>query len=122
MKLAYEWDMGGIGDGQTEAGLLEIADGESGSGFMKSLLDNFKDSREQIDELISENLHSWTMDRLSKVDLAILRIAVSEMLMKTTPVSIVVSEAVKIAEEYSTDNAGSFINGVLGSIGRSGKV
>ncbi len=89
---------------------------------MNELIDYLKNNLEKVDELIGGYLRSWTIDRLSKVDLAILRIAVCEMLIKTTPVPVIVSEAVKIAEEYSTDNAGPFINGVLGSIGRSGKI
>ncbi|MCQ4727248.1 transcription antitermination factor NusB [Anaerotignum faecicola] len=70
-----------------------------------------------IDKIISENLKGWTIERLNKVDLAILRLAVYEMLYDDeTPDGIVINEAVEIAKKYSSDQAPGFINGILGKI------
>ena len=70
-----------------------------------------------IDKIISENLKGWTIERLNKVDLAILRLAVYEMLYDDeTPDGIVINEAVEIAKKYSSDQAPGVINGILGKI------
>ena len=72
---------------------------------------------DKIDALISENLKGWTLDRLNKVDMAILRLAVYEMLFaEDIPKSVSVNEAIEICKIYSSDDTPGFINGVLGII------
>ncbi|HEY0933304.1 MAG TPA: transcription antitermination factor NusB [Trebonia sp.] len=69
---------------------------------------------ERIDELISWNLVDWTMVRLPAVDRNILRIGVYELLWAAdVPDNVAISEAVALAEDLSTDNSPSFVNGVL---------
>lgn len=71
---------------------------------------------ETIDELISNNLKDWTLDRLTIVDLSIIRLAVYEILYCddiANPVSV--NEAVDIAKMFSTKDSARFINGILGS-------
>ena len=76
---------------------------------------------EEIDKLIEENLKGWTIDRINKVDLAILRLAVYEMnYSKTAPQSVVINEAVELAKKYSSDQGPSFVNGILGKISQRG--
>jgi N utilization substance protein B len=67
-----------------------------------------------IDENIQKYSISWNIDRISKVDLAILRLAFFEMLDSDTPHTILVNEAVDLAKKYSSEKASSFINGVIG--------
>ena len=70
-----------------------------------------------IDETISLNLKNWKIDRLSKVDLSILRLATTEILfLDDIPDKVSVNEAVNIAKVYGDDNSPSFINGVLSGI------
>lgn len=70
-----------------------------------------------IDETIEKNLIKWTLNRLSKMNLAILRIAVCEILFEDDiPEKVSVNEAIELAKKYGEDNASSFINGVLNSI------
>lgn len=70
-----------------------------------------------LDEKISGALKGWTLRRLSKVDLAILRLAVYEILHEESiPASVSINEAINLAKKYSQDAAPAFINGVLGSI------
>ena len=69
---------------------------------------------ERIDELISWNLVDWTMERLPAVDRNILRIGVYELLWADgVPDGVAISEAVALAQDLSTDNSPSFVNGVL---------
>lgn len=122
MKLVYEWEMGGDGGEDTRFNLLEVTDGEAEYGFMNRLFEGVVGEQEKIDGLISEFSRGWSLDRLSRVDLAILRVAVFELITGETPMPIVINEAVELANTYSGDKAGPFINGVLGSISRSGKL
>lgn len=72
---------------------------------------------EELDEKIAGALKGWTLSRLSKVDLAILRLAVYEILHDDSiPVSVSINEAINLAKKYSQDAAPAFINGVLGSV------
>jgi len=72
---------------------------------------------ERIDELISWNLVDWTLERLPAVDRNILRIGVYELLWADgVPDGVAISEAVALAQDLSTDNSASFVNGVLARI------
>src|SRR5487761_204769 len=74
-------------------------------------------NRERIDELISWNLVDWTLQRLPAVDRNILRIGVYELLWADdVPDGVAISEAVTLAQDLSTDNSASFVNGVLARI------
>lgn len=74
----------------------------------------------EIDALISETAPEWPLAQLHKVDLAILRLAIYELLHeKKIPPKVVIDEAVELAKSFGTDNSKSFVNGVLGTIARS---
>lgn len=74
---------------------------------------------EKIDNSIEKNLKSWKMDRIAKVDLAILRLAIYEIFFRDDiPDSVAINEAVELGKAYGTDDSGSFINGVLGRVAR----
>ena len=71
----------------------------------------------EIDEKINQVAEGWKTRRMGKVELTILRLAVYELKFgKATPKKVVINEAVELAKKYSSDNAPSFINGVLGKI------
>ena len=74
------------------------------------------DNVSEIDAKISASLKNWTIDRISKVNLAILRLSVSEMSYADVPYQVSINEAVELAKKYSDDEAPSFINGVLADI------
>jgi len=75
---------------------------------------------EVIDKLISDNLKGWSINRLNKVDMAILRLALYEIIYASDiPKSVSVNEAIEICKEYSSDDAPGFINGVLGMIAKN---
>ena len=76
---------------------------------------------DQIDARISENLkQGWKISRISRVSLAILRLAVYEMLfVDEIPVSVSINEAVELSKKYTVQDDTSFINGVLGSVAKS---
>ena len=119
MKLIYEWEMGGDGGEETRLNLLEVKPNERESDFMNRLFEGVVDNVDAIDGRLAPFLKGWTIDRVTRVDLAILRLATYELVQGDTPHSVVINEAVELANQYSTDKAGGFINGVLGNLGRA---
>lgn len=75
---------------------------------------------ENIDNKIVEYAQGWKLNRFAKVDLAILRIAVYEVLdREDIPKEVSINEALEISKKYSTAESGKFINGILGSFVRA---
>lgn len=76
--------------------------------------------REEIDEKISANLKSgWKIGRISRVSLAIMRLAIYEMLyIASIPVSVSINEAVELSKKYTVQDDTSFVNGVLGAVAK----
>ncbi len=90
---------------------------ESESEYISDFISKIFDKLDSIDEYISDNIHGWSIERLSKVDLSILRIAVYEMLYREDiPLEVSINEAIEIAKKYSSDESFKFINGVLGGV------
>ncbi len=91
----------------------------TGDTFAISLAEGAVEHTEEIDALISAHAHNWSRERLSRVALAILRLAIYEMQwVEDIPVSVSINEAVELAKRYGGDFDASFINGVLGGISR----
>lgn len=75
------------------------------------------DMRSQIDPSIEKTAPDWPLEKLNKIDLAILRLAVYELkIEKKEPIKVIIDEAVELAKELGGENSSSFINGVLGTI------
>ena len=82
--------------------------------FIEGIITGVKDNLEEIDKIIFSKITGRSMNRVFKIDLAILRIAVYELLyVKDLSYKVVVNEAVEIAKKYGKDNSHSFINGIL---------
>lgn len=72
---------------------------------------------DEIDKLIDFHTTGWKKERIAKVDLAILRLAIYEIVFTNeVPDSVAANEAIELAKKFSTDESGSFVNGVLGKI------
>ena len=90
--------------------------------FANQLLAAMNDHAAELDEIITAHLKGWTLSRVPRVSLVALRLALAEMLYgdEQKP-GVAINEAVALDKVYDTDEAASFINGVLGSIAREGK-
>ncbi len=85
--------------------------------FVETVFKGVCDKTVELDTVISKNLKGWSISRISKVTLSLLRLAVFEILfMEEVPVKVSINEAVEIAKKYSTQDDAAYINGVLGSI------
>ena len=97
-----------------EAELIKI------NGFAESILNTVEENFAEIDEVIEANSQDWTLARLPKVSLAVLRLAVAEIkYIDDVPNGVAVNEAVELAKKYGTNEDASFINGILGSIAKA---
>jgi N utilization substance protein B len=86
----------------------------------RALIEGVWDERAGLDSAIGGASRRWRVERMPAVDRAVLRIAVYELRHRpNTPVAVVISEAVRLAAEYSTERSGRFVNGVLGALAES---
>lgn len=87
---------------------------EEDKAFIEGIVNGVKEHLDEIDKVIFSKITGRSMDRVFKVDLAILRIAVYELLyVKELSYKVVANEAVEIAKKYGKDNSHTFINGIL---------
>jgi transcription antitermination protein NusB len=87
--------------------------------FAAELVRGVDASTEELDRLIGEAAHEWTVARMAAVDRTILRLACYELLHRDdVPPGAAISEAVVAAKELSTEDSGRFVNGILGRIAR----
>lgn len=85
--------------------------------YVKRALIGVENNKEAIDQAISANLQNWKIDRISKVNLTILRLAAYEILFdENVPRNVAINEALEITRRYSDEKSVSFINGVLDKI------
>ena len=89
--------------------------------YAREIVDGVIDSADEIDEQIVTHARDWKLERMPAVDRAILRIGVWELLHNDeVPTAVAIDEAVELAKEFSTDDSGSFVHGVLARIARAG--
>lgn len=88
--------------------------------YALELFKGIKENETEIDDIISQYITGWKINRIPKVNLSILRIAVYEMkYVDDVPDSVAINEAVELCKKYSGKEDSSFVNGVLGSYSRS---
>ena len=85
--------------------------------FISNRVDAIAEKIDEIDEAINKAAVKWTTDRMSKVDLTILRLAYYEMKIdEDIPEKVAVDQAIELAKKYGTDDSPSFVNGVLAKL------
>ena len=89
--------------------------------YATRLVSGVDEHRGEIDGLLTRYAKGWPLERMPAVDRAVLRLATYELLHEPdVPVGVVISEAVELASEFSTDDSGRFVNGVLSAIAKRG--
>ncbi len=73
----------------------------------------------ELDEKIHKAAPEWPVDKIAKIDLAILRLALYELIDKKEPPKVVIDEAIELAKEYGNEHSSQFVNGVLGTVLKS---
>jgi len=89
--------------------------------YAREIVDGVIDNYDEIDEQITTFAKDWSLARMPAVDRALLRIGAWEILFNdAVPAAVAIDEAVELAKEFSTDDSGPFVHGVLGRIARAG--
>ncbi len=90
------------------------------SNFTLELFNGTINNLENVDNYIEKNLRGWDKNRISRVTLSILRLALFEILYsKENPISVCINEAVELAKKYALQEDASYVNGVLGAVIKS---
>lgn len=85
--------------------------------YIKDAVNGIQSNKEEIENQIKNNLKKdWKIERISKIDLAILKLAIYEIKYTETPFKVVINEAVELAKKYGEDTSKNFVNGILASI------
>ena len=100
----------------------EIED-EAVKEYLKDILFGVSKNEEKINSLIISKLkEKWTIDRVSKINISLLKLAIYEMLYSDIPYKVAINEVIELAKKYSDEQASSFINGILASIVKDEKL
>jgi N utilization substance protein B len=85
--------------------------------FAADLVEGVTEHQDELDKYLSDYAQDWTVDRMPALDRALLRMSVFELIYRPDiPTGVVISEAVELAQDYSTDESAGFVNGMLSSI------
>lgn len=85
--------------------------------YINDVIYGINSNLEEISNLIEKNLKSdWKIDRISKIDLSLLKLAIYEIKYKEIPYKVAINEAIELAKRYGEDSSKNFINGILASI------
>lgn len=85
--------------------------------YIKEIATGIKENEEEINKLIECNLkENWQIERIPKINLSLLKLAIYEMIYKKIPYKVVINEVVELAKKYGEDNSSNFINGILASV------
>ncbi|MED9822748.1 MAG: transcription antitermination factor NusB [Christensenellales bacterium] len=118
MQLVFEQLFGGEGETQALVDLIDYEPGESDRQYIDMVVAGVKEHAADLDTDIAACLRGWTLARLSRVDLAILRLSAYEMKYAGIPAAVSINEAVELTRKYSSESSCPFVNGVLGTISR----
>ena len=87
--------------------------------YISQKYNNIKEKLPEIDQMIESASEGWKLNRMSKIDLSILRLGIYEAAFDSDiPLRVAINEAVELAKKYGGDDSSSFINGILGKISR----
>ena len=85
--------------------------------YIKNIIKGIDKENEKIESLVSENIKAdWDINRISKIDLTLLKLGIFEIVYSKLPYKVVINEVVELAKKYGDDNSKSFVNGVLASV------
>ena len=119
-KVIYSLEIQKETDKKEQIGLYiesNHIESEEAKKYIEDAILGIEKNLEEIDNLIKINLReNWKIERISKIDLSILRLAIYEIKYKEIPYKVAINEAVELAKKYGEDTSKNFVNGILASI------
>ena len=117
VQMVYEQMLGGDGGDETLRELIEFTPEEDDQAYIDGILAGVEAHAAELDGMIEASLKGWTLDRIAKVDRAVLRVAAWELCFaRENPDAVVINEAVALAQRYDSPTAAKFVNGVLSTL------
>ena len=117
VQMVFEELFGGEGGEETLRELIAFEPGEGDMEYIRDVVDGVRKHGEEIDGIIAGHLKNWTLDRISNVAHAAMKVAIYEMKwQKDVPPGVVIREAVQVTQRFDEDSEGRFVNGVLSSV------
>jgi transcription antitermination protein NusB len=114
MQMLFQWDMSHQEPAKLEDKFWRAAKASDGTReFANQLFEGAAKDVVALDELIVKHAENWRLERLALIDRAILRLAMHELRTTDTPPKVVLNEAVELAKKFSSEQSGSFVNGIL---------
>lgn len=121
MKLVFSQLLGGedTAEAVLEKSGLDIGLDEEDLAFANDVYNGVEDHIPELDELVADYSKDWTIDRIGRVDLSVLRVAMYEIMYREdVPVAAAINEAVELAKRFGGERSYSFVNGILGSFAK----
>lgn len=122
LQMLFQWEMGKQEPSRIEDGFWKIASAQKSTrDFANQLFENAAARAAELDPIISTHAQNWRIERIAAIDRTILRLALAELRSTSTPAKVVIDEAVELAKKFSSEDASSFINGILDAAVKSQK-
>jgi N utilization substance protein B len=120
MQMLFQWDMSHQEPAKLEEKFWRAAKAsDSTRDFANQLFEGAAKDVASLDGLIVKHAENWRLERLAIIDRAILRLAMYELRAIDTPPKVVLNEAVDLAKKFSSEESGSFVNGILDAFRKS---
>lgn len=117
LQMLFQWEMSPQEPAQLEARFwINARAADSTRAFANRLFEGVAAEAPALDELISSHAENWRLERIAAIDRAILRLAIHELRAAEVPPKVVLDEAIELAKTFSSEDASSFINGVLDAV------
>jgi len=118
VKILYEAELGGLTRGEAEERIVRKLRRPEERDFALGLLALTLENIEQIDRMIARVAENWDPARMAAMDRNAIRLGAAEILFGDAPVKVAINEAIEVAKKFSTENSGSFVNGILDRVAR----
>lgn len=106
-----------INEASPDEAIKNVVKGEEINEYLNELVHGTSNHLNEIDEVIAQHLEKWTINRLAKVDLNILRLGVFELMyVDDIPANVAINEALEVSKRFGDEQSSKFINGVLSKI------
>ena len=114
LQMLFQWEMSKQEPSHIEGGFWKNARAQKSTReFANQLFESAASRAAELDPIISLHAANWRIERMAAIDRAILRLALAELRTMSTPVKVVINEAVELAKKFSSEDASAFINGIL---------
>ncbi len=122
MQMLFQWEMSQQDFARLEVKFWKGAKAaDKTRAFANKLFEGTAKEAGALDEIIGKHCENWRFERLAAIDRAILRLAIHELRDGDTPPKVILNEAIEMAKKFSSEEAGSFVNGILDTIHKSMK-